>query len=1428
MSAHPQLDPAEFDGEGPAGLLPRHLEEAMRQIDSSPPQTPTSLPQKDKKLRKKKRAADRERRPKSAMTTLSMQSDGNASAPYPYSDYQLDAPLSAATSNSFASSSHLGLDHYTGGGAHTHDDIHNNNDDDDVPLARRPQSRAPYLQPNVSAGTLDAAARGIHQSQRYNNNNGGSSSTSNSHLNLIDPLQVDEDDLVPLARSSFFSSSPTPMPLQQSQLHHRHRAQVHEASEEEDVPLAMAWRQSANPTADATFAVSPSTTSLSLSGAGVVGRFEPVEDEHSRLDMLRHIRSPNSSLPRNNPYLSDPESQQQKVGRKKSLTKPERRRDPHAFRALSEKSPLSTNVYSADAPGSSGKLGGSGAGGARQPTSAGVPPPPVISRKPGVGVMLKNDYARPTTLCRRVWVAVSHCLTFYALPMFLNCCGLRTPEVQQAWREKMALCTLIFLLMGVIGFLTFGLQLTLCSTVERRDAFNLDNGNILINGFALSVYDYPHNFEKEGHLPLEQVYSQRPSWAKRDLSFMFQNTFANLPGCKTMFGDNYIGDDDMLYYCTMGGQNPQSAQTLGRYPAEYCHRNAAALKADIDVMIKTGRRIDAYVTWDTVHNPKNTLFVYNGMVIDYSKLSLLKKPIANMRNVNGVNLQDVFAKYRNTDASYFFNGNATMSDIATCLSRIALVGSIDSDPIGCIASRVIEYLSLGVIGILILVRFFMALLFSWCLSRRLGARLSPAEKRHYIEQSQRLHQIRSVEPGANPKRSGTYNNDSPVTYARPLSAIGSIGRASFTSDRARMSVIGGGNGAQRALDLSQLTLDNGSDKRASMLSERFADDSDLIDAAVPAGPLDITKHEVMHTICLVTCYSEDEAGIKATLDSLAATTYLDSHKILFVVADGLIKGSGNDKTTPEIIVSLMELDPSFPAIPKPYSYVAIAEGARRHNMAQVYAGYYNYDDRRVPMIVVVKCGTPAEQLTPKPGNRGKRDSQIVLMSFLQKVMFDERMTPMEYDLFQKIQKVARVNPDRYEVVMMVDADTIVFKDALERMVACFVRDHNVMGLCGETTISNKFGSFTTAIQVFEYYISHHLAKSFEAVFGGVTCLPGCFCAYRIKAPKGNSGFWVPIIANPDIVEDYSENVIDTLHKKNLYLLGEDRYLTTLMLRSFPKRKMTFVPQAKCSTLVPDTFSVLLSQRRRWINSTIHNLMELVLVKDLCGTFCISMQFVIFMELLGTLVLPAAISFTIFLIVYAVMNPVLALVPLILLAAVLGLPAVLIVMTARDITMVFWMVVYLCSLVIWNAVLPLYAFWHFDDFSWGATRQVEGLKKDTHGADDGEFDSSKIVMKRYAEWEQIKRKAIAQAMSSSTTTAPAGAAAGRPMSSASAQLLSAAGAVVAAAGAAGPSRSYFGVPNTILRGGVMAEYDGQVAENSAATLSPMTVHDEGLP
>lgn len=68
-----------------------------------------------------------------------------------------------------------------------------------------------------------------------------------------------------------------------------------------------------------------------------------------------------------------------------------------------------------------------------------------------------------------------------------------------------------------------------------------------------------------------------------------------------------------------------------------------------------------------------------------------------------------------------------------------------------------------------------------------------------------------------------------------------------------------------------------------------------------------------------------------------------------------------------------------------------------------------------------------------------------------------------------------------------------------------------------------------------------------------------------------------------------------------------------------------------------------------------------------------------------------------------------------------------------------MLIYLVSLPVWNFILPTYAFWKFDDFSWGDTRKTAGEKTKKAGIEyEGEFDSSKITMKRWAEFERERR------------------------------------------------------------------------------------------
>ena len=74
-------------------------------------------------------------------------------------------------------------------------------------------------------------------------------------------------------------------------------------------------------------------------------------------------------------------------------------------------------------------------------------------------------------------------------------------------------------------------------------------------------------------------------------------------------------------------------------------------------------------------------------------------------------------------------------------------------------------------------------------------------------------------------------------------------------------------------------------------------------------------------------------------------------------------------------------------------------------------------------------------------------------------------------------------------------------------------------------------------------------------------------------------------------------------------------------------------------------------------------------------------------------------------------------------------------TAHRWSYVAWMFVYLLSLPIWNFVLPTYAYWKFDDFSWGDTRKTAGETTKKAGLEyEGEFDSSKITMKRWHDFE----------------------------------------------------------------------------------------------
>lgn len=241
-------------------------------------------------------------------------------------------------------------------------------------------------------------------------------------------------------------------------------------------------------------------------------------------------------------------------------------------------------------------------------------------------------------------------------------------------------------------------------------------------------------------------------------------------------------------------------------------------------------------------------------------------------------------------------------------------------------------------------------------------------------------------------------------------------------------------------------------------------------------------------ICQIPAYTEGEDQLRKALDSLTALNYDNKRKLLCVVCDGMIVGGGNDRPTPSIVLDILGVDPKIdpPALP----FKSVGEGSAQLNYGKVYSGLYEYEGCVVPYVVVVKVGKPEEAGKSKPGNRGKRDSQVLLLDFLNRVHHRTAMSPLHLEMFHQINNIIGVDPELYEYLLMVDADTSVKEDSLNRLVAACANDAKIAGICGETSLENEERSWWTMIQVYEYYISHHLAKAFESLFASVTCLPG--------------------------------------------------------------------------------------------------------------------------------------------------------------------------------------------------------------------------------------------------------------------------------------------------------------------------------------------------
>ncbi|KAI9492396.1 chitin synthase-domain-containing protein [Zychaea mexicana] len=413
-----------------------------------------------------------------------------------------------------------------------------------------------------------------------------------------------------------------------------------------------------------------------------------------------------------------------------------------------------------------------------------------------------------------------------------------------------------------------------------------------------------------------------------------------------------------------------------------------------------------------------------------------------------------------------------------------------------------------------------------------------------------------------------------------------------------------------------------------------------------------------HTILMVPCYAEPSTTIKQTIESLARTHYEDSRKLLMFVCDGLTNSKQDSKETYACVLELLGYSGTDDPASQPY--ISLGQNRKRINYAKVYSGYYETGRNRVPYLVVVKLGAAREAPLAQcaPGNRGKRDSMVLVLGFLERCMnlASNRMTPLEYELFNQCYSVLGINPRNFKYMLVTDADTQVQGDVVQKMVSRLEKDRKMLAISGHVRPANPEQNITTMLQIFPLYQTFYSGLAYEAFLGTVISINGGFVMYKLwtenvpdepksskasrwqhlkrisststsqqtirshsKWPKvsdeidpahddsdtrsmttgeesrlslaPNAGIR-PCCIHPTVLRGFAAPQPDTLHMQNVLLLGEEQYLSTVLLRSHPQHRLGFEPEAVGYVTLPTNIFALQALQSRNLRSTFHNQIEM--------------------------------------------------------------------------------------------------------------------------------------------------------------------------------------------------------------------------------------------
>lgn len=162
-------------------------------------------------------------------------------------------------------------------------------------------------------------------------------------------------------------------------------------------------------------------------------------------------------------------------------------------------------------------------------------------------------------------------------------------------------------------------------------------------------------------------------------------------------------------------------------------------------------------------------------------------------------------------------------------------------------------------------------------------------------------------------------------------------------------------------------------------------------------------------------------------------------------------------------------------------------------------------------------------------------------------------------------------------LLALDGDIDFNAKAVTLLVDLMKKNDNLGAACGRI---HPVGSGPMAwYQIFEYAIGHWLQKATEHMIGCVLCSPGCFSLFRARA-----------LMDDNVMKRYTTKPEEARHHVQ-YDQGEDRWLCTLLLQR--GYRVEYSAASDAYTHCPESFNEFYNQRRRWVPSTMANILDLL-------------------------------------------------------------------------------------------------------------------------------------------------------------------------------------------------------------------------------------------